>query len=299
MDGALDQEDAAVVGEHDARGHLGVEEEDERTRLTHQARRLAGFEDAGVERVPAAGTEPIGGRPGHSSSSSTRPVAPVLFQEGQRLEALHPIQEDGADEVIDLVLDHAGEEVAGREVQRFAPPVVRLNLDVGVPRNLAAEIRDAQAPLPVFLQPVGDGDDPRVDQDRRRRGRVADCTSPPAPPRLSRSAGRGGPAAPQDPRHDTPAWSRSCRRSSAGCPAPGCSSPARRDSQDRIAQVGDFQDGHDLTLLQWLVPRRRATRSTTRRGGTDAAPHRRPPAKTPAVYHASSPRHFAPHVPLR
>jgi hypothetical protein len=69
MNGALHQENAAVVREHDAGGDLWVEEKDESTGRADEPRRLAGFQDTTVEPAATPRAEPIDGRLGHSSSS--------------------------------------------------------------------------------------------------------------------------------------------------------------------------------------------------------------------------------------
>src|SRR4051812_35403584 len=78
------------------------------------------------------------------------PVAGILVEEGQRLQRPHPIEEQDAVEMIGLVLDDAGGEVAGVELDAFAASIERADFDHARPRHPAANVRNAQAPLPVF-----------------------------------------------------------------------------------------------------------------------------------------------------
>ena len=58
------------------------------------------------------------------------PVAAELVQERQRLERLHPVEEQHAVEVIGLVLDHARREAARVDLDPLAAPIVGPHLDL-------------------------------------------------------------------------------------------------------------------------------------------------------------------------
>src|SRR5581483_8068954 len=71
-------------------------------------------------------------------------------------------------QVIALVLDDARVEALRDEAERLPVAAVRLDPDLRAPRNHAAEVRDAQAPLPVLLLVLGEERDLRVHEDGER-----------------------------------------------------------------------------------------------------------------------------------
>ena len=110
-----------------------------------------------------------------SSSSSfvfvivvaARVIARELVDVGQRLERSHAVEEQDAVEVIGFVLDDAGRELAGLELDALALAIERADLDLERARHLAADVGNAQAALPALDDLLADDLDLGVD-DRER-----------------------------------------------------------------------------------------------------------------------------------
>ena len=78
------------------------------------------------------------------------PVARVLVEKRQRLERLHPIEEQHAVQVIGFVLDDPRWEIVRAQLEAFAVPIERAHLDLARPRHAAADVRNAQTAFPVL-----------------------------------------------------------------------------------------------------------------------------------------------------
>src|SRR3990172_2851401 len=96
----------------------------------------------------------------------TQPVLVPLGEMGERAEVLHAVEVDDAVEVVDLVLDHAGEELLGDHVHLRAVAVIGLEPDRRVASHHPAHVRHREAPLPAVLRLFGQRGDDRVDQHR-------------------------------------------------------------------------------------------------------------------------------------
>src|SRR6185503_18280771 len=88
-----------------------------------------------------------------------RPEARVLVQERERLERLHPIEEQHAIQVVVLVLDDARRKLFELHVEGLAVAIEATHAHATVARHLAADVRDAQAALPVLDEIAADGGD--------------------------------------------------------------------------------------------------------------------------------------------
>src|SRR5581483_3782769 len=96
-----------------------------------------------------------------------RPVAGVLVEKRQRLVRAHAIEEEDAVEVIRFVLNHPRRIVVRFDFDPFAGPIEGAHFDRAGARNAAANVRNAQAALPVLDRlSVHDGD-LRIDQRKR------------------------------------------------------------------------------------------------------------------------------------
>ncbi len=80
------------------------------------------------------------------------PEAAELVQECQRLERLHPIEEQHAVEMIRLVLHDAGGEPLHAHLQPAPLAIVGAHLDRGRARHLPANAGNAQAAFPVLFR---------------------------------------------------------------------------------------------------------------------------------------------------
>ena len=95
------------------------------------------------------------------------PVPRVLLQIRQRLERAHAIEEQHAVQMIGLVLDDARGKIVRRDVDLAAGAIHRVDPDRARARHAAADVRDAQAALPVFHDLRADRRDDRIDEHHR------------------------------------------------------------------------------------------------------------------------------------
>src|SRR5437773_1706356 len=78
------------------------------------------------------------------------PVAGVLLEEGQRLERLHPVDEQDAVEVIGFMLDDARGEAVRADLEARAFAIVRPHGDLAGARDASADVGNAEAAFPVL-----------------------------------------------------------------------------------------------------------------------------------------------------
>jgi len=89
--------------------------------------------------------------PATGRRSVLRPVLRVLLEEAQRLERLHPVDEQDAVEMVDLVLRHAGRVAFEVELDAVAASIERAHLDLVGTDDAAAQLREAEAAFPVLV----------------------------------------------------------------------------------------------------------------------------------------------------
>jgi len=92
-----------------------------------------------------------------------QPVPRKLLQEGEGSEVFHAVEIDFAVQMIELVLDHARVKAVGFEVELVAFSIESLNVNALVAWHAAAQVRNAEAALPVFFGFIGQGCDLRID----------------------------------------------------------------------------------------------------------------------------------------
>src|SRR5205823_3689125 len=94
-------------------------------------------------------------------------VPGVLFQEGQRFERLHAIDEQDAVEMVAFVLEDARREFARVNVDTLAVAIEPAKLDLPGARHDTPNVRNAQAALPILERFAADRRDVRVDDHDR------------------------------------------------------------------------------------------------------------------------------------
>jgi hypothetical protein len=93
----------------------------------------------------------------------------VLFLRHDVLDTVQPIQEHQAIQMVEFVLENAGEDIGVFALHGF-PILGRIfRRDCFVPRHQPTNARDAPTSFPVFELLFRSGNDFRVDDDRRRQ----------------------------------------------------------------------------------------------------------------------------------
>src|SRR5205085_944219 len=100
--------------------------------------------------------------------ADAEPVALPLRDVTERAHVTDPVHVDDAVEVVRLVLDHAGEEVLGDELDGVALPVETLEAHRRVARHHAPHIGHREAALPAVLRLLRERRDRGVDHDGER-----------------------------------------------------------------------------------------------------------------------------------
>src|SRR5882762_3952719 len=100
--------------------------------------------------------------------ADAEPVALPLRDVAERAHVTDPVHVDDAVEVVRLVLDHAGEEVLGDELDGIALPVEALEPHRRVARHHTPHVGHREAALPAVLHLLREGRDDGVDDDGQR-----------------------------------------------------------------------------------------------------------------------------------
>src|SRR5215467_3181888 len=79
-----------------------------------------------------------------------QPIPLEFGKVSQRFQVRHPIELDLAHQVVELVLDDAGEKTFSRNLDLRSVATERVNAQFTPPRNTAAEIRNTEAALPIL-----------------------------------------------------------------------------------------------------------------------------------------------------
>src|SRR5262249_15801774 len=79
-----------------------------------------------------------------------QPVALEFGEMRQRFQIRHAVEVDTAHQVVELVLDDAGEKIVGHDLDLITIAIESIDTQLSPPRNTTAKIRNAETAFPIL-----------------------------------------------------------------------------------------------------------------------------------------------------